>query len=162
MLPHNQKRIIDLLIKQEKLLAHLYTIFSEKYLKHRDFWKKIAAEENLHAKWLEQLYSATEKDLIHFDEGNITIFSLEIYIKGVEEVIRKAECDELNNKRALVIVADFERSLIEKNVFTNFEGLTDKAKKVMKNLEKQTREHLSQIENYIDTLYRPKVAKRRL
>lgn len=149
MLTPNQKKIIDLLIKQEKLLARLYTIFYDKLPEHRDFWKKIAKEEHHHAKWLERLYEAGGKDVVHFDEGKITTVSLETFIKGVEEAIRKAEADELDDKMALVQTVDLERSLIEKNVFSQFSGLTDKAKNVMKFLEKHTKEHLSQAENLL-------------
>lgn len=147
MIAPNQKNLIDLLIKQEKLLANLYTIFSDKFLKHKDFWKKLAEEEHHHAKWLYQLYEAGEKNIIYFDEGKITTFSLETFIKGVEEVILKAELDKLDYKKALVLAADFERSLIEKSVFSKFRGLTDKSKNVMKILENQTKEHFTRIEN---------------
>jgi len=147
MLTPNQKKIIDLLIKQEKLLSRLYTIFCDKLPEHRDFWEKLAKEEHQHSKWLVQLYEAGEKDVVHFDEAKITTFSLETFIKGVEEAIRKAESDVLDDKMALVQTADLERSLIEKNVFSQFSGLTDKAKHAMKFLEKQTKEHLSQAEN---------------
>lgn len=147
MITSKQKMILDLLIKQEKLLARLYTIFRDKFLEHGDFWGKLAKEEHYHAKWLEQLYEAAATDVVLFDENKLTPFSLETFIKGVEEAIRKAEADELDARMALIQTTDLERSLIEKNVFSKFSGLTAKAKNVMELLKKQTEDHLSQCEN---------------
>lgn len=146
MITANQKKTIHLLIKQEKLISRLYTIFSNKFTAHKDFWKTLAKEELVHSKWLEQLYEAGEKDLVHFDEGKITTISIELFIKGLEDTIRKAKSDELNDKTALIKTADIERSLIEKNMFSQFSGITGKAKNTMKLLEKETREHLSRVE----------------
>jgi rubrerythrin len=152
MLTPNQKTIIDLLIEQEKLLAQLYAVFSEKFTEHGKFWKKLSREEHGHAKWLEQLYEAGEKDIVHFDEGRITPFSLGTFISGVKDAIHSAESEQMDQKAAFIRTADLERSLIEKNVFSCFNGLTDKAINALGFLEKQTQEHLAQAESLREKL----------
>ncbi|SDU54933.1 ferritin family protein [Desulfobacula phenolica] len=148
MIELNQKDIITLLIKQEKLLSRLYTIFYNKLPAHKNFWETLAKEEQLHAKWLEQLYGAGEKNLVHFDEGKITLVSINMVTKGIQDMIQTAKSGEIDDKTALIKTADIERSLIEKKVFSQFNGLTEKAKATMKLLERETKKHLAKIEAY--------------
>jgi len=136
-----QDKIIDLMKKQETLLATLYKTFAKKFPEHKDFWDKLAREEEKHAGWVEQLRVASEKKVVLFNEGRVKTYTLEFFIQGLEERILRAETDGFNARQALVCTIDLERSLIEKEVFLHFAGITDKARSVMDLLAQETKEH---------------------
>lgn len=142
-----QEKIIALLLQQETLLANLYHTFAQKFPEHEQFWSQLAHEEEKHAGWLEQLRVATEKKIVLFSEGRIKTYTLETFVQGLEEKLDRARADGFDARQALACAIDLERCLIEKNAFSLFEGLTEKASSIMKFLAKETREHLSLAEN---------------
>jgi len=153
-----QEKIIALMLKQETLLAKLYQTFAIKFPVYEELWKKLAWEEEKHAGWLEQLRAASEKNVVLFSEGRIKTYTLETFVQSLEEKIKRAETDGFDARQALVCTIDLERCLIEKNVFSHFEGLTEKASSTMKFLAKETKEHQELAQNlYAKTLgSRPK------
>ena len=147
MLKPYQKKIIDLLLEQEMLLARLYTTYSKKFQELQDFWRELAKEERQHAKWIQQLYEAEKDSLVLFDEGRIKTYTMKTFISGLEEALGKVELKEFDSWRAIVYACDIERSLIEKNVFSHFYGLTENAINVLKLLKKHTDDHLNRLED---------------
>lgn len=149
-----QEKIISLMLKQETLLAKLYRTFAQKFPGYEELWNKLAREEEKHAGWLDQLRAASEKKVVLFSESRIKTYTLETFVQGLKEKLNRAEADGFDARQALACAIDLERCLIEKNVFSLFEGMTEKASRVMKFLAKETREHLDLAEK----LYR-KTAK---
>jgi len=147
MLEDYQKKIIDLLCKQELLLASLYEIFADHFPDHKDFWQELAKDEQKHAEWIKKLYQAEEEDLVAFSEGKIKTYTMNIFIENLEKTIRRAENRELNLKMAIAYTLDFERSLIEKNVFLHFKIIDEKLQEIMTKLESETRRHVKKAED---------------
>lgn len=152
MLEVYQKKIIELLYKQEVLLAKLYKIFADQFPDYKDFWKELVKDELQHAKWIKKFYHAEKKDLVGFSEGKIKTSTMEIFIGHVEKVIQQAKNGEINVKMAVAYTLDFERSLIEKNVFTHFEILDKRVKEIMTKLDSETRKHIKKAEDLIDMI----------
>lgn len=136
-----QDKIIDLMLKQESMLAKLYQTFAIKFPEYEALWNKLAREEEKHAGWVEQLHVASKKKVVLFSEGRIKTYTLETFVQGIEDKINRAEADGYNARQALVCTIDLERSLIEKEVFSHFVGITEKASSVMKFLAQETKEH---------------------
>jgi len=147
MLSDYQKKIIELMCKQELLLAKLYEIFADQFPEHKAFWQDLAKDELQHAEWIKKLYQAEEKDLVAFSEGKFNPSAMNIYIENLEKTIRRAENKEINLKMAIASTLDFERSLIEKNVFSHFEIIDKKLSGIMTKLESETRRHLKKAED---------------
>lgn len=136
-----QDKIIDLMLKQESLLASLYQIFAQKFPVYEKLWHKLAREEQKHAGWVEQLHAASEKKVVLFREGRVKPAHLETFVLNIEKKIKQAEANGFNAREALVCTIDLERSLIEKEVFLHFVGITEKARSVMNFLAQETKEH---------------------
>ena len=136
-----QDAIIDLMLRQETLLATLYQIFAQKFPEYEKLWHKLAKEEQKHAGWVQQLHVASEKKVVHFREGRVKPSQLETFVHNIEKKIKQAEADGFNARQALVCTIDLERSLIEKEVFLHFVGITEKARSVMGFLAQETKEH---------------------
>ena len=126
MLQPYQKKIIELLIRQEMLLSRLYGIFSTHFPKEKEFWTGLSRDEKKHAQWLKQLYEAEKKDLVLFDEGKVRIHALNTFIDYLEKKVHLAGQGGLSPKQAVVLSLDLERALLEKEVFSHFDGLSKK------------------------------------
>ncbi|MBW2596691.1 MAG: hypothetical protein JRC93_12130 [Deltaproteobacteria bacterium] len=147
MLSDYQKKIIELMCKQELLLAKLYEIFADQFPEHKAFWQDLAKDELQHAEWIKKLYQAEEENLTAFSEGKFNPSAMNIYIENIEKTIRRAENKEITLKMAISYTLDFERSLIEKNVFSHFEIIDKKFAGIMTKLESETRRHLKKAED---------------
>ncbi|MEA3332218.1 MAG: hypothetical protein U9Q58_01295, partial [Pseudomonadota bacterium] len=102
--------------------------------------------EKKHAIWLRQLYDAGEEGFILFDEGKIKTYTMNAYIEHLEGVIARAENQELTMVQAISFTLDFERSLIEKNVFTHFDSTSEKARSVLTRLNRETENHIKRVQ----------------
>lgn len=132
--------------RQESLLAQLYTLFAGQFPEHAELWRDLAREEKKHAIWLKQLYGAGEKGFILFDEGKIRISTMHIYIEHLEQTIARAGKRELTLAQAVAFTLDYERALMEKNVFTHFDSSSEKARGVLDRLALETESHIKEIQ----------------
>ena len=141
MLKPYQKNIIDSMIKQESLLAKLYTLFAKQFPDYSELWTALAKDEMQHAKWLGELYEAGAKGIVLFDEGKIKTYTMNAFITYLEGIIARAEKNELPLANAISCTHDLERSLIEKNVFSHFDSTSAKARSILKRLTLENTVH---------------------
>ena len=135
------------MIRQEVLLAKLYTLFIEQFPEHDEIWKHLVIEEKKHASWLNQFYDAGEKGIILFDEGKVKTYTMNAYIDHLEQVIAKIENQELTQTQAISFALDFENSLIEKNVFTHFDSTSKKVRRILKRLKLEAENHIQKVQS---------------
>ncbi len=147
-----QKKIIGLFYKQKEMLASLYGRFARKFPEQAPFWRELAEEKIFQAGWLENLYAAEQQHVVLFDEGRVKTYTLETSIDGIRILIDKVESDTIDVNCALVYTADLERSLIEKESFTYFKGLNERANSALKLLKRHTDSHLLRVEQMRNTV----------
>ena len=140
-----QEKILNQYQAQETLLSKLYSIFARQYPEYKEFWERLSLEEEKHAGLVEKLSHAALKGVVIFDEGKVKTFALDTFIKRLEVIVEKAEKGEISAQPAFTFAADYETSLIEKNVFTRFEALTEKSKSVLRLLNSETLEHIERV-----------------
>jgi len=140
-----QEKILHQYRTQETLLSKLYSVFAGQFPEYKEFWERLSAEEEKHARLVEKLSLAAMKGLVLFDEGKIKTVALDTFIKHLEALIANAERGEFQALTAFSIAADYETSLIEKNVFTRFGALSEKSKKVLNILNSETLEHIERV-----------------
>lgn len=141
----HQEEIIKQLITQEEMLSKLYGHFSQQFSEYSNFWNQLSKEEHKHARLIQKLLDAAKREKIFFDEGKITTYTLNGFISRLEQILQKAIKGEYNIKTALVCAMDYENSLIEKNIFTHFDSLSDKVKSTLKILHSETTDHIESI-----------------
>jgi len=142
-----QEKIIKQLIDQETMLSKLYTLFSEQFPECQKFWKNLSKAEERHAKLIEKLLEAAKKGIVFFDEGKMKSYTLAAFLTRLESIVQKAQRCEYSLTSAFVCAMDYESSLIEKNVFTHFDSLGEKAKTTLKILQSETIDHVEHIRN---------------
>lgn len=152
MLENFQKTILELMLKQELLLAELYSVFATKFPIYQDFWDNLVKEEQMHAQWLKKLCQAEEDDLAVFDEGKIKTYALKTFIEYLEKTIDRAKDDEFTMTSATKTSLDMEMSLIEKNYFKHFNFENPKYKWIMDRLESETETHINKVKELLSRL----------
>ena len=150
----HQEKIIKQLITQEEMLSKLYGHFAQQFPEYSKFWNQLSKEENRHARLIQKLLDAAKKGKIIFDEGKITTYTLNAFISRLEQILQKAIKGEYDIKRALACAMDYENSLIEKNIFTHFDSLSDKVKSTLKILHSETTDHIESIRRVQQTVER--------
>ena len=140
-----QNQILDKLILQEELIAELYDIFSSQFPQHASFWKELSLAEVRHAKLLRKLKDATQKEQVSFDEGSVTLITLNAYLDRLDEVLQKANKGEFSLQTALSCAVDYESSLVERKIFSFFDSAPGKFKETLGILQSETEEHVEYI-----------------
>lgn len=142
-----QNQIFDLLVHQEEMISELYDIFSKQFPEHASFWKELSLAETRHAELLSKFRESTTKEQITFDEGKITITTLNAYLVRLNEVLDKAKKGQFTIQTALSCAVDYESSLVEKKIFSLFDSPDDRVKKVLGILQEETEKHVEYIKN---------------
>ncbi len=141
----HQNKILELLMELELLMASIYQQMAQRYPDHADRYQALVSEEMEHAGWIEQLQSACLADQARFAEGRTRTYTISNMISFLQEFIQKLESGRLNELQALAAVADFENSLIERQVFQRFTGDTAEVDKILGRLEATQKQHTGRI-----------------
>lgn len=142
-----QEKIIQQLIDQEKMLSELYAVFAGQFPKNEKFFMFLSREEDRHARMIEKLCEAVKGDRVIFDEGKMKTYTLDAFVKRLQGIVAKAKNKEYDLTSALVCAADYESSLIEKNIFTHFESTSEKVNSTLKMLQSETLNHVDRVLN---------------
>ncbi len=140
-----QEKIIEQLIRQERMLSELYTCFAGHFPKYAEFWNALAEEERRHARLIEKLRDAISQGKVVFDEKKIKTYTLDTFIERLEDILTRAKRGEFNLASAFAHAVDYESALIEKNVFSHFDSLSGKIKGTLGILQKETAGHVDRI-----------------
>ncbi len=145
----DQKKLVELFVRQEFIIGKLYKLFSYRYPEHKVFWTEMAMEEHLHASWIKRL---TERDLANkfkFSQGELRSDYLASSIESIEGLI-----DGVKNNRdfpisqAVSMALHLEKALWEQKVFQCFEGDSDEVRKIMDTLNSEQKVHIIKIEKF--------------
>lgn len=145
LLKDYQERILGLMIDLEFKLAELYTILSEQFSTHQEFWSSLSAEELEHASWLEYLFKKAGEGSLVFQEEATKTYTVEASLSYLTGVIEKAKHRDLSLAQALSLSLDIENSMLEKKVFEHFQSNSLDLKNVLKTLKDETERHATTI-----------------
>jgi len=146
-----KNEMIELLTKNEELIAELYIAYSEKFPDYREFWIEIAEEEKKHSRWMRSLQAYTD-DILSFNEGRIKPELMRISLTYVDKKIKEAKTEEMAIADALTIALELETNMIERNYFKLFHGDSDELKSIFQNLESDTQQHTNRVRNILASL----------
>jgi len=141
-----QKELVEVLIQNEKALEELYRAYADKLVLYRDFWHKIAEDEESHAAWIGTLYSKMENGLVDFAEDRFPVEALKDFIKYTQERKQSALDGEVTLLEALETAVHMERGLLENKFFEVFRDDSLEIKIILEALRLGTAEHLREVE----------------
>lgn len=149
MLKDYQIKIIELLIKQEILLADLYQALADKFPEHSEFFTKIHNDEINHANWLKKAYYLVNEGKVRFDEGKVKTYTVKAFIEYIEKTINIILQPDTSIMKSLVYCLDIERSPIESKLFSHFTGEDPSLTKIFNQLIEETKKHADEIEQML-------------
>jgi hypothetical protein len=142
----DQKKLVELFIKQEVLIGSLYKLFAYRYSEHKIFWTRMAKEEHQHASCIRRLIERDSTDKVTFSHGELRSNELASSIEFIESLISEFNNNkELPLTQAVGIALLLEKALWEKKVFQCFEGDCDEVRKVMDTLNFEQDIHIKKI-----------------
>lgn len=141
-----QSKIIVLLTRQELLLAELYRFYANLYPDLRDFWSELSREQLEHATWVEYCYKKAEEGAVNFEEKNIKTYTVESFVKYLEENIAKVKEKAPSPQGAFSLALGIENSLLIKRVFDHFQSGDHEFTTLLGSLRGKKKEHLKRLE----------------
>lgn len=111
------------------------------------FWNAIAAEEDMHVLSVRQMAAMLTAAPQKFRQGrSINPVAIKTFIRGVEEHKSRVAAGELDQKRALFIAIDIEKSLLENRFYEILQADTDEFGKLIARITAETRGHFSRMQ----------------
>ncbi len=144
-----QRKILDLYKEQELLMASIYQKLALIFPEHSDKYTELVGEEMQHAGWIEELQNACIAGNARFAEGKTRSYTIKSMINYLKKFYTRIQTEQLSEKKAATIVADFENALIERNVFKHFEGDSEQVQKTLNLLQATQELHKLKAENLI-------------
>lgn len=147
-----QVKIVNQMIEVEQLIAVAYEEFARMFPEDSAHWIKIAKEEWGHAHALEALKESVMAGEAVFDEGRTRTYTLSAMIDYVKGILDRARKGELNKKQIVALAIDIEKSIIEKDAFSHFRGLTPELEKSLAKLRADTGEHADRLKALLSVI----------
>jgi hypothetical protein len=145
-LNNDQKELLDLFVKQEILIGSLYQLFAKRYPDHKEFWTKMAREEQNHSALIKRII---ESDAINFSQGELRSDNLISSIEYIESLISDFKKDAgFSINQAVSKALQIEKGLWERKIFQCFDGDSDEVKKIMRKLNVEQELHIQKIHTF--------------
>jgi len=132
---------IEMLAKNEEAVARLYKAYSEKFIKHKDFWFGLAEEEVAHACCIRTICAQTDK----CDYARFKPELLEMSLKYLDDKVRQVRTEDISFVDALSIALDLETNMIESNYFEVFDTDSNELRNSLDELRTATQAHANKI-----------------
>lgn len=140
-----QMKILLSLHDLEKTIGDMYKIFAKRFPEHNTLWKTLIKEEHEHAAAVQKLFKLTDQGQVFFDEGTFKPAGIQWFIDYVKDIGEAANHGKYNEKQAVTISLDIEKSLIEKDIFKHFKGSLEFAD-LLRTLREGSEAHVSLVE----------------
>ena len=120
--------ILELLIRHELAIKQLYERYGVAFTEHKDFWQRLAEDEQRHTDVLGTLRPEPSINRTLLQESQIKPQAIKLSIGYVESQAERAQKSNINLLQALSIAKDLESALLEKQ----FSKLSNVASKEMR------------------------------
>jgi hypothetical protein len=145
----DQKKLVELFVRQEILIGKLYKLFSYRYPEYSVFWTEMAMEERQHASWIKRLSELDTTDKFKFSQGELRSTDLASSIESIEGLISGVKNNrEFSITQAVSMALLLEKALWEKKVFQCFEGDSDEVRRIMNTLNLEQEFHIKKINKF--------------
>ena len=141
---------VEMLADHELALKQLYEAYSAKFPSKKDFWLKLAADEQRHSDWLESLMSKVDTGVPSASGGWPRPAAIESSLKYIREQTVRAKQGEVTLLGAFSIAKDLENALLEKEFFKVADGASPEVRAVLGRLVAATESHWRAVVEALD------------
>lgn len=108
--------MLSKLAENEAALARLYNTYAELFPQKRNFWEKLAREEDKHAQMINQV-ADNALDGVMVDDLNLDLKLIQVSLDYISEKQKQADTADLNLKEAISIALGIETGILERGSF---------------------------------------------
>ena len=137
--------LLELLADHEAAIGRLYRAYSERFGEHREFWLRLAREEQDHASWIRSLFPLVQEGTLGVVAGRFLPAAIRSSLDYVEQRIADASDGDLALVTAVSVATDLEDAMIEKRFFEVIDADSPELRRVLARLAASTREHLERV-----------------
>ena len=153
-MPTYGEKILHLFSENEKKVSELYSLYANHFPKHKRFWEKIANEETIHAKILqegkEKLSCKGElvKESMHANG------IIERLTQFIDLELERAKNEIISLEEAVETALRIEQSMIEDKCFHIFRPETEEVGSIFRRLNDDTGNHVERLKKEFEYLFR--------
>ena len=133
--------VIDLLVENELTIGRFYRLCAERFADLKDFWTKLADQEEDHGRWIQQLKAEISEGGAAYKTEMVQPIAVQSSIVYVNEQVSRLQKGDLSLVNVLSIAVNMERSAFESRIFDAFTGYSQTAKKLIADLKQALQNH---------------------
>ncbi len=134
-----------LLARHEEAIAALYNAYARRFRDYESFWSALATEEITHASWIDWLGEVAKSGRIFFNPGRFKREPVQTSMDYLRRQLSRVETEHVSFIEALSRALDTERGMIERKFFEAFDDDAPELRRVMRDLEQSTNEHIEKL-----------------
>lgn len=150
---------VYMLVEVEETIGQLYTLYAERFSTDGDFWRKLAREEDIHARWVRFLCDAVTEGKAGFSVENFAPATYQTFLGYLQRSVANAKDGTLTAFDAFSVALDIESTFIEKDFFTVFFAETAEIRSLLDALNTSTAKHMQRVQEAWKA-HRPAVVRR--
>jgi hypothetical protein len=143
--------ILDLFEAHETAMHDIYSLFASRYGDYEDFWRGIAEEEKVHARWIRSIRSKVETEDLKVVADMVSVATIENSLEYMKAQIMDFSSQENSVDRAFELAMRIENSIVERAIFDIVRTESEDIKKILLNLEEKTSQHYFRIKEMAKT-----------
>ncbi|PKL43408.1 MAG: hypothetical protein CVV41_10135 [Candidatus Riflebacteria bacterium HGW-Riflebacteria-1] len=133
--------LIDAFTANELALAGYYELCAEKFPQESEQWKRLMAEEEMHAQVFRKIRKSVEEKPEMWKIGRFTIQTVNLICKSVKDKTEELKRGSINPKYAINFIADVEQSLIEGNISKSLDTEVEEFRALLNRVQEDTTGH---------------------
>lgn len=144
-----KQKVLDLLEQNELAINKLYKLFAVKFPDQKKLWQSLAAEELIHADWINKLHLKVQEGTVVFQEDRFEEILVQSCLNLVNMQIERFSSEDLPLKEAFRISVQIESQLTEKAFFKVFTSDDQDLKNLLRALEEAFLLHKEKLESRV-------------
>jgi len=146
-LKEKQTDVLNKMATNEEMIGQLYRTYASRFPRYEELWSGLAKEEAKHIGQIRELIYRTEDGSLVFSADRFNAAALQTFSKYIAKEISGAQKLETPLVNAINITLYIEESLIEKKYFEVFKSDATELKRLLENLDSDTKKHIEKIRN---------------
>ncbi|MDD2321851.1 MAG: hypothetical protein PHO83_17540 [Geobacteraceae bacterium] len=144
--------LLQKLNENESAISRLYRQFARSFPDDAAIWETIAADEDRHSGWLDQLLAICKAGKIRTGSGGLRFEAVESMLDYVLSVTENCAQGKLHRENVFAIAFDIENSLLERKFFSVLESDSREFKTLTQEIVRETYRHRAEIGKHLETI----------
>jgi len=143
-------KTMQMLAATEEAVGRLYEIYANRFPEHEEFWFGLTMEEADHSNSILDLISKVRKGSANFFANQSLVENVQKFQDHLKQQQSRAKREDISFIDALHVALDIEKSLIEREFYRLFEGVSVETRNVLKYLDSASGNHIKVLQREIE------------